>query len=161
MRVEAVTAGDAQKLESVRTLFREYESVLGVSLCFQSFEDELASLPGKYSPDKRGDLLLASDENEIAAGCVAIYEMEANVCELKRLFVREQFQGRGLGRKLTQVATDKAIGLGYQTMVLDTLARLEPACQLYRSLGFQQTRPYNENPHDDVLYFRKSLTQDH
>jgi len=115
-------------------------------------------LPGKYSPEKRGDLFLARDENANAAGCVAIYQVQANICELKRLFVRDEFQGRGLGRQLMHVAIEKAIALGYEEMLLDTLARLEPACQLYRSLGFEQTQPYNENPHDDVLYFKKQLS---
>lgn len=157
MNIELVREGQTEQLEQIRTLFREYEQFLGVSLCFQSFDQELASLPGKYAEEKNGALFLAADSDHNAAGCVAIYQVDDNVCELKRLFVRSEHQGRGLGRKLMEIATSKAIDFGYRTMLLDTLARLEPACQLYRSLGFEETQPYNENPHGDVLYFQKQL----
>ena len=162
MNIELVQQPQTESLDQIRTLFREYEQFLGVSLCFQSFEQELASLPGKYCTQHNGALFLATDSDGKASGCVAIYEVDANpvdakVCELKRLFVRPEFQGRGLGRELMDIATAKAIDLGYRKMLLDTLARLEKACQLYRSLGFEQTQPYNENPHDDVLYFQKQL----
>ena len=162
MTIELVEQSQSEKLDQIRTLFREYEQFLGVSLCFQSFEEELASLPGKYCTRQNGALFLATETDGKATGCVAIYQVDHNqgdvrTCELKRLFVRPEFQGRGLGRKLMGVATAKAIDLGYHRMLLDTLARLEPACHLYRSLGFKETQPYNENPHGDVLYFQKQI----
>lgn len=147
---------DSKELDSVRTLFREYQEFLDVSLCFQSFEDELAALPGKYSASKDGCLYLANSSDQIA-GCVAFYRMNESTCELKRLFVRPQFHGRGLGRLLMERACEDAKRAGYETMVLDSLARLTAACKLYASLGFSEVAPYNENPHADVLYFSKQL----
>lgn len=158
-----IIGDDSKELDSVRTLFREYQDFLGVSLCFQSFEDELAALPGKYSASDDGCLYLAvansnsSKTNGRIAGCVAFYRVSESTCELKRLFVRPQFHRLGLGRLLMERACTDAKQAGYETMILDSLARLTAACKLYNSLGFSEIAPYNENPHADVLYFSKQL----
>ncbi|QEG20343.1 GNAT family N-acetyltransferase [Mariniblastus fucicola] len=144
-------------LESVRCLFREYQDFIGISLCFQSFEEELDSLPGRYSKANDGCLYLASTDGE-PSGCVAFYRIDDTTCELKRLFVRPSFQKRGIGKSLMDRAICDAIDVGYQKMVLDTLRRLEGAGVLYQRLGFSEIDPYNVNPHPDVAYFSKSLS---
>jgi len=153
MRIIPVTSPD--EMEEIRRLFREYETLLGVDLSFQSFEDELATLPGKYAPPY-GALLIAVD-GERTAGCVALRKKEEGVCEMKRLFVRPQFRGRGLGRRLAARIIDEALRRGYSTMLLDTLDRLQVAMKLYQSLGFVETEPYYRNPLRGVVYWKLDL----
>ena len=147
---------DGPDLETIGILFREYQDFIEVSLCFQSFDEEIASLPGKYSAEKQGCLYMAKMNGE-PAGCVAWYLASEGTCELKRLFVRPQFHGKGLGRALLQRAIQDAGEAGYQTMILDTLRRLESAGRLYQKFGFTEIEPYNVNPQSDVAYFSKSL----
>src|SRR5881394_4470780 len=106
-------------LAEARKLFREYASWLEIDLCFQNFEQELADLPGHYAPPD-GTLLLAWQNDEIA-GCVALRRLDAGLCEMKRLFVREKFRGRGLGQSLIEAIIRKARKIGYRRMRLDTL----------------------------------------
>ena len=143
-------------LESIRILFREYQDFIGISLCFQSFEEELDSLPGKYSIRNNGNLYLA-DSDDQPVGCVAFYRIDETTCELKRLFVRPAFQKLGMGRSLMERAIKDAADCGYQTMILDTLRRLESAGRLYQQLGFEEIEPYNVNPHPDVAYYSRPL----
>lgn len=145
-----------QDLETIRTLFREYQDYLQIDLCFQSFDEELAALPGKYGVENDGNLFVTEVDGE-AIGCVAYYRVNETTCELKRLYVRPQFHGTGLGRALMDHALNDATKTGYQTMILDTLRRLEGAAKLYAKLGFSEIEPYNYNPQDDVVYFSKSL----
>jgi GNAT superfamily N-acetyltransferase len=151
-----IVKNDAPDLDSIRTLFREYQDFIGISLCFQSFDEELAALPGKYSKEQGGLLYLAEHDGK-AAGCVAFYRMDDTTCELKRLFVRPQFHGKGLGRQLMDRAMTDAKDFGYDTMILDTLKRLVSAGKLYGQLGFSEVEPYNINPHPDVAYYSKQL----
>ncbi|MBD3180636.1 MAG: GNAT family N-acetyltransferase [Candidatus Latescibacteria bacterium] len=147
---------NTREIEQIRTLFREYQAFLNVDLCFQSFREELAGLPGEYSlPD--GALLIAL-EGEKAAGCVALRKFEGQVCEMKRLFVRPEARGKGLGRELADRIIDIARHLGYTLMRLDTLDRLTGAMKLYESLGFRRIAPYYENPLPDVVYWELDLT---
>ena len=143
-------------LEIIRTLFREYQDFLQIDLCFQSFDEELAALPGKYSVDRDGGLYIFEDEGS-AGGCVAFYRVDATTCELKRLYVRPEFHGKGLGRALMDRAINDATEIGYETMILDTLRRLEGAGKLYQRLGFTEIEPYNVNPQPDVVYYAKPL----
>ena len=138
------------EIEEVRKLFQEYEAFLNVDLCFQSFEDELASLPGRYSRPN-GDLLIGLD-GERAVGCVAIRKLDDGVCEMKRLFVRPTARGTGLGRRLAQEIIVIARELGYSLMRLDTLERLTEAMHLYETFGFRKIEPYYENPLPGVVY---------
>jgi GNAT superfamily N-acetyltransferase len=143
------------EIEAVRRLFREYEAYLDEDLCFQSFEQELANLPGKYAPPG-GALLIAIHENR-AVGCVGLRELADGVCEMKRLFVRPEARGLGLGRKLATRIIDIARSLGYTLMRLDTLARLTEAVQLYETLGFRTTAPYYSNPLPGVVYMELKI----
>lgn len=145
----------ADTLEVVRRLFREYQEWLGEDLCFQSFEAELAELPGKYAPP-RGALLLAMDADE-AAGCVGVRPLAGNVCEMKRLYVRPQHRGHGVGRRLAVTAIAAAQQAGYRVMRLDTLERLSEAMRLYASLGFARVAPYYANPLPGVVYWELLL----
>jgi putative acetyltransferase len=155
--MKILNAISAEHMDSIRTLFREYESSLGVDLCFQSFEEELKGLPGKYAPPD-GVLLMALSGQE-PAGCCALRKLEEGVCEMKRLYVRPEFRGQGLGRNLADSIVNSAVGLGYDTMLLDTLDRLKKAMVMYESMGFERTVPYYSNPLPGVVYWRLDLTQ--
>lgn len=148
---------EAQKheMDIVRDLFIKYQAHLGISLCFQGFQEELDNLPGKYSTPS-GTILLAK-EGENVAGIVALKQLQDGVCEMKRLFVLPDYQGYGIGKLLTKKLLEKAKDLKFKTMKLDTLGRLESAVGLYKQLGFEQTNPYNINPEEDILYFEKQL----
>jgi GNAT superfamily N-acetyltransferase len=135
---------DAQSIEACRGLFREYEKSLGVSLCFQHFDEELASLPGLYSRP-RGRLLLARIAGEPAA-CVALRPLGERDSEMKRLYVRPEYRGMGLGRMLAECVIDEARAIGYATLKLDTLPAMKEAQQMYGELGFIDVAPYNDNP---------------
>ncbi len=152
IRIQPATA---DTFDGVRRLFREYQEWLGEDLCFQSFEAELAELPGKYAPP-RGALLLAMDPTE-AVGCVGVRPLAGNVCEMKRLYVRPQHRGQGVGRRLAVAAIAAARQAGYRVMRLDTLERLREAMRLYESLGFVRVPPYYANPLPGVVYWQLSL----
>ena len=152
----ARVAGPGAQLEEVRALFLEYARSLGFSLCFQGFDEELRALPGMYAPP-RGRLLLAT-EDDAPAGCVGLHEWDAQVAEMKRLYVRPTFRGRGLGRVLTDAALAEARALGYRSVRLDTVPSLmQPAIALYRELGFREIPPYRENPIPGALYLELPL----
>jgi ribosomal protein S18 acetylase RimI-like enzyme len=132
------------EVEAVRDLFREYAAQLNVDLGFQAFDQELAGLPGAYAPP-RGCLLLARIGRD-TAGCVALRPRDGDTCEMKRLYVRPEFRGRGLGRRLARRVIGEARRMGYRRMVLDTLESMEAARRLYASLGFAPTAPYYPSP---------------
>jgi len=143
------------EIEEIRSLFREYETFLDVDLCFQSFEEELAGLPGKYSRPS-GDLLIGLDGDR-AVGCVGVRKLDDDVCEMKRLFVRTEARGTGLGKKLAHEIIVVAQKIGYSLMRLDTLDRLTEAMHLYELLGFRRTEPYYQNPLPGVVYWELEL----
>ncbi len=156
--MDIIPAETPEHLDHIRNLFGEYEQFLGVDLCFQEFEAELASLPGKYAPPD-GRVVLATEGGE-AAGCVAIRKLDDSVCEMKRLYVRPEFRSRGLGRRLAREMIAQAAEAGYTTMRLDTLDRLAEAMGLYESLGFRRTEPYYDNPLDGVVYWELPLADE-
>lgn len=144
------------EIETARQLFREYETWLGMSLCFQGFEEELRSLPGKYAPPE-GRLFLAYQDDQLA-GCIALRKLENGVCEMKRLFVHDRFRGHGIGVQLIEKIIDEARAIGYRKMRLDTYPpKMGKAVTLYERYGFREIPPYYDNPHDDVLYMELQL----
>jgi putative acetyltransferase len=143
--INLVKAQSQRDVEHARELFKEYEAWLGINLCFQNFARELAELPGEYVPPD-GRLLLAV-ENKKVAGCIALRKIGDGICEMKRLFVRPEFRGQGLGRKLVAAIISEAREIGYERMRLDTLpGKMDQAIALYRSLGFKEIEPYYQNP---------------
>lgn len=140
----------------MRALFLEYADSLGFSLCFQSFDQELAGLPGDYAPPQ-GRLLLARTGGE-AAGCVALHALEPGVCEMKRLYVRPRYRARGLGKALLNTVLSEARAIGYHRMRLDTVESvMQDAVRMYRAYGFREIAPYRENPIAGALYMELSL----
>jgi putative acetyltransferase len=154
---QIIEAKTPEQIAETRKLFREYESWLGMSLCFQGFEEELATLPGKYAPPN-GKLLLAYSDDRLA-GCIALRPLKDDgVCEMKRLFVRDGFRGRQIGRHLIERVINEAREIGYSTMRLDThLEKMGKAVELYRSHGFVEIPPYYDNPHAGVLFMSLTL----
>jgi putative acetyltransferase len=132
-------------IQQARELFEEYASWLGINLCFQNFDKELAELPGDYAPPN-GRLLLAAAADEVM-GCVALRKIGDGVGEMKRLYVRPAFRGRGLGRTLTEKLITEAKQIGYARLRLDTLpGKMDQAIAMYCSFGFQEIAPYYKNP---------------
>ena len=154
--IEIVPVGSVVQIAAARVIFREYEEWLGMSLCFQSFEEELASLPGKYAPQE-GRLYLASiDENVV--GCIALRPLEVGICEMKRLYLRESARGRGAGVALIERVIADAREIGYAKMRLDTYPpKMGKAVNLYEAHGFYSIPPYYHNPHEGVLFMEKDL----
>jgi ribosomal protein S18 acetylase RimI-like enzyme len=149
-------ADSTTHIAQVRELFLEYAQSLGFSLCFQSFDKELAELPGDYAPP-RGRLLLAEQEGQLA-GCVALHPLSDEVCEMKRLYLRPQFRGQGLGRKLADTIISEARSIGYTALRLDTVEPvMRDAVAMYRRLGFQEIAPYCANPIAGALYMELRL----
>lgn len=145
------------QLEEVRALFREYEAFLGIDLCFQGFERELAELPGLYAPPS-GALLLVQIGDRIA-GCVALRDLGQGACEMKRLYVRPENRGHGLGRQLAARIVEEAGTIGYRRMKLDTFEFLHGAVHIYENMGFRRTGSYYENPHERVQYWEFELSR--
>ena len=157
--IRLVVADTPPLIDVARELFREYARSLHVDLCFQNFDEELASLPGEYSAPT-GQLLLALVDGEPAA-CGAMRGLHdvdyANACEMKRLYVRPAFRRLGLGRLLAQALLDEARHAGYSAMLLDTLDEMEAARGLYAALGFEEIPPYYFNPVAGAHYLKAEL----
>ena len=149
-------AAGPEDMATLRALFLEYQDWLGVDLCFQGFEAELASLPGNYAPPA-GGVWLAHVEGALA-GCVGLRPHDGGTCEMKRLWVRPAFRGLGLGRRLAATAIAAARRAGYRTLCLDTLAFMDQARALYQTLGFHEIPAYYDNPLEDVRYLELDLS---
>jgi len=150
-----VTADDKANLDQIRSLFREYANWLNVDLSFQQFEDEMLHLPGAYAAPT-GALFLAKSDGKIA-GCVAIRQFDNTTAEMKRLFVRDAFKGHGVGKALAAHAIEESKKLGYKRILLDTLAHMRPAIELYTSLGFQPIAAYYDNPISSAVYLSLNI----
>lgn len=157
LRIIQAEAGS--QIDDTRLLFREYEAWFGLDLCFQGFEAELASLPGKYAMPE-GRLLLAYIGEDLA-GCIAMRKLDDGICEMKRLYVRDEFRGRQIGVSLIEKVIADAREIGYSKMRLDTYPpKMGKAVSLYEAHGFTAIPPYYNNPHDDVLFMELSLLDD-
>ena len=149
-------AESSAQIAKARELFLEYAESLGFSLCFQNFDQELAHLPGDYAPPA-GRLLLAEYEGQLA-GCVALHRLDNGICEMKRLYLRPQYRGRGLGRMLAERIITEARHIGYQRMRLDTVEPvMKDAVAMYRRFGFREIAPYCPNPNPGVIYMELDL----
>jgi GNAT superfamily N-acetyltransferase len=154
--VTILQAESPVQLQQVRELFLEYAGSLGFNLCFQGFEQELAGLPGDYALPY-GRLLLA-EEDGLTAGCVALHRLDDEVCEMKRLYLRPQFRGKGLGKTLCERIFSEARQIGYRRLRLDTVETvMKDAVAMYRRLGFREISAYRENPISGALYFELDL----
>jgi putative acetyltransferase len=151
-----VQAESLAQIDQVRELFLEYAQSLGFSLCFQNFDKELAGLPGDYAPPE-GRLLRAEYEGQVA-GCVALHKLDPGICEMKRLYLRPQFRGKGLGRVLADRIIAEARQIGYERMRLDTVEPvMKDAVEMYRRLGFKEIAAYCANPIAGALYMELQL----
>ncbi len=153
--MEIAQATAPSDLAQVRALFEEYAAWVGVDLCFQGFPAELKGLPGAYAPP-RGRLFLARAGSE-TAGCVGLRPIEENLCEMKRLYVRPAFRGRGLGRTLVEKVVWEARDLGYRALRLDTLPKMVSAAMLYRAMGFAPCPPYYDTPLEGTVFLELVL----
>jgi GNAT superfamily N-acetyltransferase len=168
-RIVIVPADNPVRIEAIRELFKEYAASLSFNLCFQSFEEELARLPGEYGPWS-GMLLLGLVDDQ-AAGCVAMHRLEgelaephgelyggSDVCEMKRLYVRPEFRKCGLGRELIDAILNCAAAIGYRKMRLDTVPNeMGRAVEIYQKLGFVEIEPYRLNPIPGAKYMELDI----
>lgn len=150
-----VLVDSREDLVHIKELFIEYAKSLGVDLSFQGFEEELKSLPGKYS-EPEGSIVLAL-VGEKPAGCAALRRITEQICEMKRLYVRDEFRGVGLGRELADRIIERAKELDYKYIRLDTLPTMERAQDMYRDMGFYEIEPYIFNPVEGTKYLEKKL----
>ena len=148
---EIIQANSPEWIPVVRELFEEYAAELGVDLCFQNFAEELATLPGAYAPPRGGVWIARVDGQD--AGCVALRPLAADAAELKRMYVRRAWRGRGLG----ETAVGFARAAGHRAVCLDTLSGMTEALALYRSFGFRPTRAYCHNPLPDTVWMELEL----
>jgi len=155
-QIELIQAALPAHIDQVRALFLEYGRSLDFSLCFQSFDEEMKNLPGAYGPPT-GRLLLALNTDH-AAGCIALRKLEAGICEMKRLYVRPEDRGYGLGKLLAERLIAEARALGYERMRLDTIASaMQDAIALYRRMGFKEIPPYSSVPIESALWMELAL----
>ena len=142
-------------IEDIKKLFLEYSQSLDIELTFQNFEEEFNALPGKYGPPS-GTLILALVDNK-PAGCIALRKISGDICEMKRLYVRNDYRGLGIGKKLITMLIDEAKKLKYNYMRLDTIPALKQAQRLYTAFGFYEIEPYTHNPIEGAKFLELEL----
>lgn len=149
---ELIDSPEHARLPALRDLLLEYQRHIGVDLCFQSFEEEMAELPGSYAPPD-GRLYIALIDGAVA-GCIALRRHEAQTAEMKRLFVRPAFHGQGLGKQLAEHIVQDARQIGYQRILLDTLPSMQAAQTMYERMGFADVPAHVYNPVAGVRYMQ-------
>jgi putative acetyltransferase len=155
--MELIQASSTEEIQQARLLFEEYASWVEISLCFQNFDQEVANLPGDYAPPS-GRLFLAIKDEKVM-GCVALRKIGEGIGEMKRLYVRPEFRGRGLGRTLTEKLIAEAKQIGYTSLRLDTLpGKMDQAIAMYRALGFKEIAPYYRNPVEGATFMELFLS---
>ena len=158
VKSEFLHVTEGEMIEVIRKLFLEYARSLEIDLDFQDFETELNTLPGKYQPPD-GALILALVEGK-EAGCIALRKISKDICEMKRLYVRDEYRGLGLGKKLVGMIIDEAVNKNYQYMRLDTLPTMKSAQSLYLSFGFYDIESYVYNPIQGTRFMELKLKKD-
>ncbi|HVE56508.1 MAG TPA: GNAT family N-acetyltransferase [Pyrinomonadaceae bacterium] len=155
--LKIIQAETEEQIETARKLFREYETWIGLALCFQNFDEEVANLPDKYAAARRGRLLLAFADEKLA-GCIALRKLEDGICEMKRLFVKDEFRGQRIGIALIEKLIEEARKIGYKKIRLDTYPpKMAKAVSIYESYGFREIPPYYRNPYGDTLFMELVL----
>lgn len=157
MSIDIVKARSKRDINIIRELFQEYADSLGFSLDFQHFDKELNSLPGDYAPPE-GCLLLAYAGNQVV-GCVGLRKISKGICEMKRMYVRKKYRGKGIGRKLANKINKEARRIGYERMRLDTISTMVEAIHLYKSMGFKEIESYYYNPIEGTKYMELKLRE--
>jgi putative acetyltransferase len=153
---EIIEAYSPQEIEAAGNLFLEYQKWLNIPLCFQGFEEEIAGLPGKYAPPEGRLYLIKLGNNYI--GCIGLRKISEGICEMKRLYVKPEHQGHGLGKKLVELIVDEAKKSGYNKMRLDTIKEKMPnAVDIYEKHGFKKIDAYYDNPNPHTLYMELNL----
>lgn len=153
--IEIYPVETGEDLEIAKQLFIEYADSLGFDLGFQDFEEELANLPGDYARPE-GYLLLAKYRDKVA-GCVGLRKLSDGICEGKRLYVRPEYRGLKIGRKLVEAIITEARRIGYSRVRGDTVPSMQAAQALYTSLGFKEIGPYRYNPIEGVKFMELKL----
>lgn len=141
--------------EHVGQMLQSYAQMLGIDFCTGNIDKEIGELPGQYGPP-RGLLLIATVDGQ-PAGCVGLRDLGDDICEMKRLFIKPQFRGQGIGRQLATRLISEAMNLGYHTMRLDTLESMTAARALYKSMGFAPIEPYNIHPPECTHFMELQL----
>jgi putative acetyltransferase len=152
---EIVQAEDRKDCETAKSLIVEYTASLDINFDFQHLHRELQEFPGHYAPP-RGRVLLAKSGNQIA-GCVCFRHLTNDVCEMKRLYVKPEYRGQAIGKRLALAVIREAKTIGYHCMRLDTLPTMSAAKALYQTLGFTRIEPYYDNPVEGALFFELKL----
>jgi ribosomal protein S18 acetylase RimI-like enzyme len=142
--------------KNAKILFVEYANSLNFQLCFQNFEKEISDLSAQYSKPTGCIILCYEDDKPI--GCVGLRKFAEGICEMKRLYLRPEARGKGIGRVLAEEIVEKAKEFGYKKMQLDTIETMKEAISLYKSMGFKEISPYRFNPVKGVIYMELELS---
>jgi putative acetyltransferase len=148
---------DPKGFDKARVLFREYAAEIKINLCFQDFETELKEIHLQYHKPSGGLILITDPEGGAAVGCVGVRKLEVHVAELKRMYIKEEYRGLGLGERLLDEAIRLAKELKYRQIRLDTLGFMKAAIRLYRARGFKEIKPYRYNPRKDAIFYELDL----
>lgn len=154
--INYITSKTEQCFAEAKELFLEYKDSLNLDLCFQNFNEEISDLPAQYSEPNGCIILCYEDDKPI--GCIGLKKFSEGVCEMKRLYLRKEARGKGIGRNLAEKIIEKAKEFGYKKMQLDTLETMKEAIALYKSMGFKEIPPYRFNPVKGVIYMELDLS---
>lgn len=152
---EFIIANSEEEFSAGKKLFREYSKSIKIDLSFQNFENELEEIKKQYKKPEGGIVLIK--HNLEFVGCTGIRKLKNNIAELKRMYVKPDYQGLGLGKKLLEIAILLAKELNYSKIYLDTLSSMKSAVNIYKAAGFKEIKPYRFNPSEEALYFEKVI----
>ena len=154
IKITKLTKAD---IEKTKELINEYLAWIDVDLTFQSIDEELDSFPEKYE-ESDGAFYIAKDGTKVI-GCIGLRKIQTGICEMKRLYVKDDYKGSGLGKKLIKTIIEEAKKKGYEKMRLDTLPKMKTAQKLYKEFGFVEVTQYTVNPVDGAVFMEKLLIE--